>query len=60
MPEVYVLGLLVAFVKLLDDFTVTLGPGMISFTLMMICSLMVTTTVSRHYFWEKIADDNTL
>ena len=54
MAEVYILGLLVAFVKLLDDFTVEIGYGMISFTLMMFCSLLVTTTVSRHYFWETL------
>ena len=52
MPEVYVLAILVSLVKLLDDFTVTIGAGMISFTLMMFCSLLVTTTVSRQYFWE--------
>lgn len=54
MPEVYVLGLLVSFVKLLDDFTVSLGTGMICFILMMFCSLLVTTTVSHHYFWEQL------
>jgi paraquat-inducible protein A len=54
MAEVYVLGLLVAFVKLLDDFTVEVGYGMVCFTLMMFCSLLVTTTVSRHYFWETL------
>jgi len=54
MPEVYVLGLLVSFVKLLDDFTVELGSGMISFILLMFCSIMVTTTVSRNYFWERL------
>jgi len=54
MPEVYVLGILVALVKLLDDFTVTIGAGMVSFILMMFCSLLVTTTVSRHYFWEAL------
>lgn len=54
MAEVYVLGILVAFVKLLDDFTVEIGYGMICFILMMFCSLLVTTTVSRHYFWETL------
>jgi len=58
MPEVYVLGLLVSFVKLLDDFTVALGSGMICFILMMFCSLLVTTTVSRHYFWECLHHGN--
>ncbi len=54
MPEVYVLAILIALVKLLDDFTVTIEAGMISFTLMMFCSLLVTTTVSRQHFWEVI------
>ena len=54
MPEGYVLGILVSLVKLLDDFTVTIDSGMISFTLMMICSLLVTTTVSRQNFWEAL------
>jgi len=56
MPEVYVLGILVAFVKLLDDFTVTIGAGMYCFLLMMFCSLLVTTTVSKQYFWETMYD----
>ncbi|MFT5452082.1 MAG: paraquat-inducible protein A [Enterobacterales bacterium] len=54
MAEVYVLGLLVAFIKLTDDFTVALGSGMLCFILMMFCSLLVTTTVSRQYFWETL------
>jgi paraquat-inducible protein A len=54
MAEVYVLGILVAFIKLTDDFTVALGPGMLCFILMMFCSLLVTTTVSRQYFWETL------
>ncbi|PCJ49580.1 MAG: hypothetical protein COA74_05340 [Gammaproteobacteria bacterium] len=54
MAEVYVLGVLVAFIKLLDDFTVNLGPGMLCFILLMFCSLLVTTTVSRQYFWETL------
>jgi len=54
MPEVYILGLLVAFVKLLDNFTVSLGAGMVCFFIMMFCSLLVTTTASRQYFWETL------
>jgi len=53
MSEVYVLGMIVSLVKLLDDFTVTVEAGTISFILMMFCTLLVTTTVSRHYFWEE-------
>ena len=54
MPEVYVLGILVSYIKLLDDFTVAVDTGLICFTLMMLCSLMVTTTVSRQYFWDTL------
>ncbi len=54
MSEVYILGLIVAFVKLLDDFTVTIGAGLICFILLMFCSLLVTTTSSRHHFWETL------
>ena len=54
MPEVYVLGIIVSLVKLLDDFAVVVGPGLFSFVVMMFCSLLVTTTVSRLYFWEAI------
>ncbi len=53
MSEVYVLGIIVSLVKLLDNFTVTLEAGAISFTLMMFCTVLVTTTVSRNYFWEE-------
>ena len=54
MSEVYFLGVLVALIKLLDDFTVIIGPGLYCFVLMMFCSLLVTTTVSRQYFWETL------
>jgi len=54
MPEVYILGIIVSLVKLLDDFTVVVGPGLFSFCVMMFCSLLVTTTVSRQYFWEAL------
>lgn len=54
MPEVYVLGIIVSLVKLLDDFAVIVEPGLFSFVVMMFCSLLVTTTVSRLYFWEAI------
>ena len=54
MPEVYILGLLVAFIKLLDSFTVSLGVGMFCFILLMFSVLLVTTTVSQHYFWDTI------
>ncbi len=47
MPEVYVLGIIVSLVKLLDDFAVIIGPGLFSFVVVMFCSLLVTTTVSR-------------
>jgi len=53
MSEVYVLGIIVSLVKLLDDFSVTIEAGAISFTLMMFCTVLVTTTVSRKYFWEE-------
>lgn len=53
MSEVYVLGIIVSLVKLLDDFSVTIEAGAISFTLMMFCTVLVTTTVSRNYFWEE-------
>ncbi|MBT8449665.1 MAG: paraquat-inducible protein A [Gammaproteobacteria bacterium] len=59
MPEVYVLGIIVSLVKLLDDFAVVVGPGLFSFVVMMFCSLLVTTTVSRLYFWEAIEHGRT-
>jgi len=55
MAEVYILGLIVSFVKLIDDFTMSIGVGLISFAIMMFCSLLVTTTASKRYFWETIS-----
>jgi len=52
MSEVYILGLIVSFVKLVDDFTMSVNIGLISFSIMMFCSLMVTTTASKRNFWE--------
>jgi len=57
MPEVYVLAILVSLIKLRDDFVVSAGTGLISFILVMFCSLLVTTTVSRQYFWETLRYD---
>ena len=58
MPEVYVLGIIVSLVKLLDDFTVIIGTGLFSFCIMMFCSLLVTTTVSKQLFWDTLGRAN--
>ena len=58
MPEVYVIGIIVALVKLLDDFTVIIGTGLISFCILMFCSLMVTTTVCKNLFWRVLQHAN--
>jgi paraquat-inducible protein A len=54
MPEVYVIGIIVALVKLLDDFTVVIGAGLVSFCVLMFCSLLVTTTVCKNLFWRTL------
>jgi len=59
MPEVYLLGILISYIKLQDDFQLTADIGMVSFILLMFCSLLVTMTVSRQHFWEAIRRDAT-
>lgn len=54
MPEVYVLGVIVSLVKLLDDFQVVVDMGLFSFCILMFCSLLVTTTVSKQLFWDSL------
>lgn len=54
MPEVYVIGILVSLVKLLDDFSVIVGTGLVSFCVLMFCSLLVTTTVCKNLFWRTL------
>ena len=54
MPEVYVIGIIVSLVKLLDDFEVIVGTGLISFCILMFCSLLVTTTVCKNLFWRTL------
>ena len=54
MPEVYLLGAIVSYVKLLDNFQVYLGPGIICFTMLMFCTILVTTTVSNQHVWDRI------
>lgn len=54
MPEVYVIGIIVSLVKLLDDFSVIVGTGLISFCVLMFCSLLVTTTVCKNLFWRTL------
>ncbi len=58
MPEVYVIGIIVSLVKLLDDFEVIIGTGLISFSILMICCLLVTTTVCKNLFWRTLQDAN--
>jgi paraquat-inducible protein A len=54
MPEVYLLGAIVSYVKLLDNFSVELGLGIICFAMLMFCTLLVTATVSKQHTWEAI------
>ena len=54
MPEVYVIGIIVSLVKLLDDFSVIVGTGFISFCILMFCSILVTTTVCKNLFWKTL------
>lgn len=60
MPDVYILGLAVAYFRLAAALNVSLGPGAICYVLAGMLSLFVRATLDKAEVWRRIASDNEL
>jgi paraquat-inducible protein A len=58
MPDVFLLGLAVAYARLAASIAVRAGPGAIAFIAAGILSLMVRATLDKAAVWERIAPDS--
>ncbi|MEE9395847.1 MAG: paraquat-inducible protein A [Methylococcales bacterium] len=54
MLDVYLLGILVAMVKLVDLGEVTVGIGLYSFVALLLINIMISGSVDENYFWNRI------
>lgn len=54
MLEVYMLGILVAYVKMIDSGQVHMGIGMICFTGMLLATTLNTVMFDTHSIWENV------
>jgi len=57
MPDVFLLGLAVAYARLADSIAVRVGPGAITFIVAGVLSLVVRATLDKAAVWERIAPD---
>ncbi|REL28625.1 paraquat-inducible protein A [Thalassotalea euphylliae] len=54
MLHVFFLGVIVSIYKIVDLAELTVGGGLISFVLLLICSTLVSVTLDHYYVWEKM------
>jgi paraquat-inducible protein A len=54
MLEIYMLGILVSIIKLVDVAEVTPGIGLYSLTGLIITTLLTSTQLDKHRFWRRI------
>jgi paraquat-inducible protein A len=57
MPEVFLLGLAVAYARLADSIAVRVGPGAVTFIAAGVLALVVRATLDKAAVWERIAPD---
>ncbi len=60
MTEVYLLGLLVAYTKLVDLATITLGPAIWAFGALMVCIAAADNALDPRAVWWRLAPQNRL
>jgi len=58
MPEVFLLGLAVAYARLADSIAVRVGPGAVAFIAAGVLALVVRATLDKAAVWERIAPDS--
>lgn len=57
MLEVYLIGILVSIVKLIDMADLTLGVGLFCFIGLLLAQIWLEVTMSPHQIWEALEDD---
>ena len=57
MPDVFLLGLTVAYARLASSIAVRLGPGAVAFILAAVLSLFVRAALDKAEIWRRIAPD---
>ncbi len=57
MVHVFFLGIIVSIYKLLTMATLTIGAGLFSILLLLLCSTLIANTLDHHYVWEKLEKD---
>ncbi|MOA09323.1 Paraquat-inducible protein A [compost metagenome] len=58
MLEVYLMGILVSIVKLVDMADLTLGIGLFCFIGLLLSQIWLEVTMSPHQIWEALEDDS--
>ena len=58
MLEVYLMGILVSIVKLVDLADLTLGTGLFCFIGLLLAQVWLEVTMSPHQIWEALEDDH--
>jgi paraquat-inducible protein A len=54
MVHVFFLGIIVSMYKLVALADLSIGGGLISLVLLLLCSTLVSITLDQHYIWEKL------
>jgi paraquat-inducible protein A len=57
MLEVYLMGILVAIVKLIDMAELHIGVGLACFIGLLLSQIWLEVTMSRHQVWESLAGE---
>lgn len=58
MLEVYLMGILVSIVKLMDMADLTLGVGLFCFVALLLAQVWLEVTMSPQQVWEALEDDD--
>ncbi len=58
MIEVYMLGILVAYIKLVDIAEVVIGPGLYLFSGLLFVVTLLSTLMDEHQFWIEIENNS--
>ena len=54
MIEVYLLGIMITIIKMVDSTEIMYQSGIFCFTALVLTSLAISTTIDRYYFWRLI------
>jgi len=54
MVEVYLLGIMITIIKMMDHSDIHYHIGLLCFSLLVVISIAITTVIDREFFWQKI------